>query len=233
MINDMELRGIWASVIKNGQSLIANNPASHPDSIGVPEGHPPLTAFLGVPLKEGDRTFGIVALGNKKNGYNRDDQTAIEALSVAVVETFKSKRREKMLQRQAQEIMDLSTPVMQVWEGVVVVPLIGILDTVRTDEFMERFLKQIVITQSSVALVDITGVPTIDTQTAQHLTEAISAARLLGTQVILTGVRPAIAQTLVHLGIDLRDIATRASLAAGLKLALDTLNLTVLPKSES
>jgi rsbT co-antagonist protein RsbR len=98
---------------------------------------------------------------------------------------------------------------------------------------MERFLKQIVITQSSVALVDITGVPTIDTQTAQHLTEAISAARLLGTQVILTGVRPAIAQTLVHLGIDLRDIETRASLAAGLKLALDTLNLTVLPKSES
>ena len=102
--------------------------------------------------------------------------------------------------------MELSTPVMQVWQGVVVAPLIGSLDSQRTQQFMERLLNRIVETNSPVALVDIMGVPTIDTQTAQHLIETISAVRLLGAQVVLTGVRPAIAQTLVHLGIDLSGI---------------------------
>ena len=95
---------------------------------------------------------------------------------------------------------------MQVWQGVVVAPLIGSLDSQRTQQFMERLLNRIVETNSPMALVDIMGVPTIDTQTAQHLIETISAVRLLGAQVVLTGVRPAIAQTLVHLGIDLSDI---------------------------
>ena len=127
--------------------------------------------------------------------------------------------------------MELSTPVMQVWQGVVVAPLIGSLDSQRTQQFMERLLNRIVETNSPVALVDIMGVPTIDTQTAQHLIETISAVRLLGVQVVLTGVRPAIAQTLVHLGIDLSNITTRASLAAGLAVALDILNLQVVGKA--
>lgn len=137
---------------------------------------------------------------------------------------------EERIQQQAREIMELSTPVMQVWQGVVTAPLIGSLDSQRTQQFMERLLNRIVETNSPVALVDIMGVPTIDTQTAQHLIETISAVRLLGAQVVLTGVRPAIAQTLVHLGIDLSNIITRSSLSAGLQVALDILNLQITPK---
>jgi PAS domain S-box-containing protein len=143
------------------------------------------------------------------------------------------KQAEERIQQQSKEIMELSTPVMQVWQGVVVAPLIGSLDSSRTQQFMERLLNRIVETSSPVALVDITGVPAIDTQTAQHLIETISAVRLLGAQVVLTGVRPAIAQTLVHLGIDLSDIVTRSSLSAGLLVALDVLNLQVVSKNGS
>jgi PAS domain S-box-containing protein len=143
------------------------------------------------------------------------------------------KQAEERIQQQSREIMDLSTPVMQVWEGVVAAPLIGSLDSARTQQFMERLLERIVETNSPVALVDITGVPTIDTKTAQHLIETISAVRLLGAQVVLTGVRPAIAQTLVHLGIELSDIVTRSSMAAGLKVALDILNLRLVSKNDS
>jgi rsbT co-antagonist protein RsbR len=125
----------------------------------------------------------------------------------------------------AQEILDVSTPVVQVWDGVVAAPLIGALDSERTQRFMERLLEAIVESGSTFALVDITGVPTIDTQTAQHLVETITAVRLLGAQVVLTGVRPATAQALVHLGIDLSGVVTRASLVAGLRYALDVLQV--------
>ena len=141
------------------------------------------------------------------------------------------KQAEERIQQQSKEIMELSTPVMQVWEGVVAAPLIGSLDSQRTQQFMERLLSRIVETNSPVALVDIMGVPMIDTQTAQHLIETISAVRLLGAQVVLTGVRPAIAQTLVHLGIDLSGILTRSSLSAGIQVALDILNLEVVSKN--
>jgi rsbT co-antagonist protein RsbR len=132
------------------------------------------------------------------------------------------------LRRQAQEILEMATvPIVQVWEGVVLAPLIGTLDSQRTQQLMERLLHRITETSSPVAVLDITGVPTIDTQTAQHLIETIAAVRLLGAEVILTGVRPTIAQTLVHLGIDLANVTTRSSLAAGLRMALDSLNITV------
>ena len=144
------------------------------------------------------------------------------------------RKTEEKIKRQAQEIMEMATiPIVQVWEGVVLVPLIGILDSERTQQLMERLLQRIAETASPVALLDITGVPTIDTQTAQHLIETISAVRLLGADVILTGVRPTIAQTLVHLGIDLSHIVTRSSLAAGLRLALGALNLTVSANRDS
>ena len=139
------------------------------------------------------------------------------------VDITKQKDAEAEIRRKSQEIIELSTPVMQVWEGVVVAPLIGVLDSIRTMNFMERFLKNIAETQSPVALIDITGVPVVDTQTAQHLTEAITAASLLGTRVILTGVKPAIAQTLVHLAVDLRQFDSQATLAAGLRKALSYL----------
>lgn len=141
------------------------------------------------------------------------------------------KRAEDRLTHQAQEILELSTPVVQVWEGILIAPLIGMLDSQRTEQFMERFLDGIVETRSAVALVDITGVPAVDTQTAQHLIEAITAARLLGTRVILTGVRPPIAQTLVHLGVDLAEIETRSSMAAGLRLALGMVGLKIVPQN--
>ena len=137
---------------------------------------------------------------------------------------------ESVITQQAREIVELSTPVIQVWAGVVVTPLIGTLDTMRTQQLMEQLLHHIVESQSSIALIDITGVPTIDTRTAQHLIETIAAVRLLGAQAVLTGVRPAIAQTLVHLGIDLSHVATRSSLAAGLRFAMDALDLQVTSK---
>jgi len=344
LIRDMEIRGIWGRVLKDGVSLLTNDPSSHPDSIGIPEGHPALTAFLGVPLKQARKTFGLIALANKEGGYGEHDREAAESLGAAigqallnkraemaaeeerrrlfrlmdglpayvylqapdytipfanryfretfgenegvpcykllfgrnepctpcvtlkVLESQKShtreqilpngrtyevhsypfsdadgpplvlemgfditerKRAEEIIARQAREILELSTPVVQVWEGVVVAPLIGTLDSERTQRFMERFLTSIVETKSPVAMVDITGVPTVDTQTAQHLIEAITAARLLGTQVILTGVSPGIAQTLVHLGIDLSGIETKSSLVGGLKVALEVLGLQV------
>lgn len=138
----------------------------------------------------------------------------------------------KALSRQAREIIDISTPVIQVWEGMVATPLIGMLDSHRTQNFMEILLERIVETGSSIALVDITGVPTVDTETARHLIETITAVRLLGAEVILTGVRPPIARTLVHLGIDLSGIITRSSLAAGLSMALDMLNLKITSREQ-
>ena len=161
----------------------------------------------------------------------RDRKTRLQGFALVSRDISERKRAEEQIKRQAQEIQELSTPVMQVWQGIVAAPLIGSLDSQRTQQFMERLLQRIVETNSPVALVDITGVPTIDTQTAQHIIETISAVRLLGAQVILTGVRPTTAQTLVHLGIDLSNIITRSSLAGGLRVALESLDLEVLGKN--
>ena len=157
----------------------------------------------------------------------KDDAGNLAGFGQVTSDVTERKRAEEIIARQAQEILEVSTPVIQVWEGVIAAPLIGTLDSQRTEQFMERLLQRIVRTNSPVALIDITGVPTIDTQTAQYLVETMTAVRLLGAQVILTGVRPALAQTLVHLGIDLSHMVTRSSLAAGLRVAFDLLNLKV------
>ena len=162
----------------------------------------------------------------------RDEAGNVIGISAVARDISDRKRAEARIQQQAREIGELSTPVMQVWQGVVVAPLIGSLDSQRTQEFMERLLDRVVATNSPVALVDIQGVPTVDTQTAQHLIETVGAVRLLGAQVVLTGVRPAIAQTLIHIGIDLSGIITRSSLSAGLLVAFDILDLKVVPKEE-
>ena len=138
------------------------------------------------------------------------------------------KQAEDRIRKQAQEILEMATvPIVQVWKGIVLVPLIGTLDSARTQQLMERLLERVTETESPVAVIDITGVPTIDTQTAQHLLETVAAVRLLGADVILTGVRPVIAQTLVHLGVDLSTVSTRSSLAAGLQTALERIGLAV------
>jgi rsbT co-antagonist protein RsbR len=138
--------------------------------------------------------------------------------------------REEVIARQSREILEIATPVVQVWDGILVAPLIGTLDSQRTQQLMELLLQRIVDTGSQIAIIDITGVPTVDTRTAQHIIETISAVRLLGSEVVLTGVRPPTAQTLAHLAIDLSNVATRSSLAAGLRYAMDILNLQVTSK---
>jgi len=167
---------------------------------------------------------------NARRLYRATNRT--ELILLAMEDITEQKRAQERLTRQAQEIVEISTPILQVWEGIVVAPLIGTLDSQRTQRFMEVLLERIVETQSDVALVDITGVPTVDTQTAHHLLETISAVKLLGAQVVLTGVRPAIAQTIVQLGIDLSEIITRSSLVAGLRVALNLLDLKIFQQNE-
>ncbi len=162
-----------------------------------------------------------------------DRQGSVRGYAKITRDLTERKRMEEELSRQAHEILELSTPVVQVWEGVVAATLIGTLDSQRTQQLTERLLERIVATGSSIALVDITGVPTIDTETGRHLIETITATRLLGAEVVLTGVRPAIAQTLVHLGIDLSGVMTRSSLAAGLRVAFERLRLDVVADGRS
>lgn len=163
----------------------------------------------------------------------RDKQGHLTGFGKITRDLTERREAEDRIKRQSQEIFEMAAvPVVQVWDGIALVPLIGTLDSQRTQQLMERLLHRVTETNSPVALVDITGVPTIDSQTAHHLIETIAAVRLLGADVVLTGVRPAIAQTLVHLGIDLSNVITRSSLAAGLRMALDILNLKVGPKAD-
>jgi rsbT co-antagonist protein RsbR len=135
--------------------------------------------------------------------------------------------REQTILRQQEEMLELSTPVVKLWDGVLALPLIGTLDSARTQVVMESLLTAIVETNSQVAIIDITGVPTVDTLVAQHLIKTITAARLMGADCYLSGIRPAIAQTIVHLGIELNDVQTKAKLSDAFALALQRLGKTV------
>ncbi|GAC1659827.1 MAG: STAS domain-containing protein [Acidobacteriaceae bacterium] len=135
--------------------------------------------------------------------------------------------REQTIKRQQDEMLELSTPVVKLWDGVLALPLIGTLDSARTQVVMESLLTAIVETNSQVAIIDITGVPTVDTLVAQHLIKTITAARLMGADCYLSGIRPAIAQTIVHLGIDLIDVQTKAKLSDAFAVALQRLGKTI------
>ena len=135
--------------------------------------------------------------------------------------------REELITRQQQDMLELSTPVVKLWDGVLALPMIGTLDSSRTQIVMESLLERIVETGSDVAILDITGVPTVDTLTAQHLLKTVTAARLMGAECIISGIRPQIAQTIVHLGVDLGDVVTKATLADAFKLALSKVGLGV------
>ena len=135
--------------------------------------------------------------------------------------------REEVIRRQGEEMLELSTPVIQLWDGILALPLIGTLDSARTQVVMEALLQQIVATRSPIAILDITGVPTVDTLTAQHLLKTVAATRLMGAECIISGIRPQIAQTIVHLGVELGDVITKASLADAFLLALKKLGKTV------
>ena len=135
--------------------------------------------------------------------------------------------REEVIRRQGEELLELSTPVIQLWDGILALPIIGTLDSSRTQVVMEALLQQIVATRSPIAILDITGVPTVDTLTAQHLLKTVAATRLMGAECIISGIRPQIAQTIVHLGVELGGVTTKATLADAFRLALKKLGASV------
>ena len=150
----------------------------------------------------------------------------IDELGLYTTEIFQ-RSREEIIRLQQQEMLELSTPVIKLWEGILALPLIGTLDSARTQIVMETLLQKIVETGSSVAIIDITGVPTVDTLVAQHLIKTVTAARLMGADCIISGIRPQIAQTIVHLGVGLGDVTTKASLADAFLIALTRAGLVI------
>ena len=155
----------------------------------------------------------------------------MDNLGIASFETF-IKGREEVILRQTDEITEISTPVIQIWDSILALPIIGTLDSSRTQTVMENLLQQIVDTGSTIAILDISGVPAVDSLVAQHLIKTVSATRLMGAECIISGIRPEIAQTVVHLGIDLSDIVTKATLASALKTAFSMLKYQVIKNSK-
>jgi rsbT co-antagonist protein RsbR len=150
----------------------------------------------------------------------------IDALALYTVSTYQ-KSREEVIIRQQEDLLELSTPVVKLWDGVVALPMIGTLDSARTQIVMESLLQRIVETGSEIAIIDITGVPTVDTLVAQHLLKTVTAIRLMGADCIISGIRPQIAQTIVHLGVELEGVTTKATLADALALAFKRSGLVV------
>jgi len=155
-----------------------------------------------------------------------DTNQLLDKLGLYTTEVYQT-GREKVIVRQQQELMELSTPVVTLWDGVLALPVIGTLDSSRTQVVMENLLQSIVDTGALIAIIDITGVPTVDTLTAQHLLKTVAAARLMGADCIISGIRPQIAQTIVHLGVDLGTVITKATLADAFAIALRRMGLTV------
>ena len=150
----------------------------------------------------------------------------LDALGLYTMEVFQ-RGREQVIVRQQQELLELSTPVVTLWDGVLALPLIGTLDSARTQVVMESLLQRIVDSGAAIAIIDITGVPTVDTLTAQHLLKTVAAARLMGADCIISGIRPQIAQTIVHLGVELGSVVTKATLADAFAIALRRVGLAV------
>ena len=151
---------------------------------------------------------------------------ALDRLGLYTTEVYQ-KSREEVIVHQQREMLELSTPVVQLWQGVLGLPLIGTLDSARTQVVMENLLRSIVETGATIAVIDITGVPTVDTLVAQHLLKTVAAARLMGADCIISGIRPQIAQTIVHLGVDLNAVTTKATLADAFAVALQRTGFAV------
>ena len=150
----------------------------------------------------------------------------LDRLGLYTTEAFQ-KTRDELITRQSQEMLELSTPVVELWQGVLALPLIGTLDSSRTQVVMQNLLGAIVAKGSGIAIIDITGVPTVDTMVAQHLLKTVAAARLMGAECIISGIRPQIAQTIIHLGVDLSNVTTKATLADAFQIALSRIGLSV------
>lgn len=184
---------------------------------------PSETAIFVLSLKK--PVFSRIRTALAKDAVALADETwmatqLIDKLALFTTEIYQ-KVREEVINRQQQELLELSTPVVQLWDNVLALPLIGTLDSARTQVVMENLLQKIVETGASIAIIDITGVPTVDTLVAQHLLKTVAAARLMGADCIISGIRPQIAQTIVHLGVDLSAVTTKATLADAFSTALD------------
>jgi rsbT co-antagonist protein RsbR len=152
--------------------------------------------------------------------------TLLDGLGLLTIETYQ-RGREQIIQRQQRELLELSTPVVRLWDDILALPLVGTLDSARTQIVMETLLQMIVDTSAAIAIIDITGVPTVDTLVAQHLLKTVAATRLMGADCIISGIRPQIAQTIVHLGVDLGEVITKATLADAFAVALQRTGATI------
>ncbi|KFC66649.1 MULTISPECIES: STAS domain-containing protein [unclassified Massilia] len=178
--------------------------------------------------------------GHLRQGFEGDPEgvaaaswtisTLLDKLGLYTIEVFQ-KTKDQIIVRQQQELLELSTPVVKLWNGILALPLIGTLDSARTQVVMENILQKIVDTGAIIAIIDITGVPTVDTLVAQHLMKTIAAARLMGADCIISGIRPQIAQTIVHLGVNLEDVITKATLADAFLVALERTGTAVVQKA--
>ncbi len=174
------------------------------------------SAVLEKHLTDGKQLFAEMVRLNK----------LVDTLALVTIETF-IRGREEVILRQTSEISEISTPVIQIWDGILALPIIGTLDSARTQIVMESLLTKIVETESTIAILDISGVPAVDSLVAQHLIKTVAATRLMGAECIISGIRPEIAQTIVHLGIDLSNINTKSSLAHALRFAFTIRRLEV------
>jgi rsbT co-antagonist protein RsbR len=236
LVKEEELRGVSRQFLEYfvealGESADVSSPAWKPakDFLGeisrtrARQGFTPAeTAIFVLSLKQ--PLFDVAQQRNGEDGKALAEDlwaltTLLDKLGLYTMEAFQQSR-EAVILRQQQELMELSTPVVQLWDEVLALPLIGTLDSSRTQVVMENLLQRIVETGSRIAIIDITGVPTVDTLVAQHLMKTVSAARLMGADCIISGIRPQIAQTIVHLGVNLNDIITKSTLADAFRVAL-------------
>ena len=222
--------------------------AGEPRDLGGSEWQPLREMLAGISRSRGAQGFSPSetamfifalkrAIGSRLASAHADDPSGLatdvellnrvlDELGLYTMEVYQE-GREEVIRRQQQDMLELSTPVVKLWDGVLALPMIGTLDSSRTQVVMESLLQRIVETGAELAIIDITGVPTVDTLTAQHLLKTVTAARLMGAECIISGIRPQIAQTIVHLGVDLQGVVTKATLADAFALALVRLGLTV------
>jgi rsbT co-antagonist protein RsbR len=238
LISEAELRAdsdrflqVFSEAVQSGNLSDIQDPAYKP-TLEMLEGFsrsrshqgftPSETATFVFSLKQS--LFSVLRRSGENDPVELVDNTLtvdllLDKLGLYTTEVYQ-RSREEVIRRQQEEMLELSTPVVQLWEGIVALPLIGTLDSARTSVVMETLLQTIVDTRSELAIIDITGVPTVDTLVAQHLLKTVAAARLMGADCIISGIRPQIAQTMVHLQIDLSAVTTKATMAEALRFAL-------------